>query len=101
MREDYSDVYFCGKETTKYSATASEGAGSSVSEDRGWFINNVAWIAPTFTILATAIGLLLKYDEIKKLLQRAPCFRKGRDEETCSGVEQDAFGDRLLYVKTV
>ena len=51
------------KETPKYVATETVVSDSTASEDRGWFIENVAsrnaWISPTFTIL--------RYDDLKKV----------------------------------
>ena len=66
---DYSDEYFCGMKTTKteiitaYTPPAAETASADGSS---WFVENIVWIAPTFTVFATALGLLLKYDDLKK-----------------------------------
>ena len=31
-----------------------------------WFTENVSWLVPLVTVVATLIGLLIKYDDIKK-----------------------------------
>ena len=95
VTDAFGEMYFCGKETTKYVATESDSGGNASAEDNGWFVNNVAWIASTFTILVTAIGLLLKYDELKKLMQKLPCFASHEEADNSTDVLSNVQTDTI------
>jgi hypothetical protein len=87
--DNYDGDDFCGKAITKKEPkpTAKE-----------WFTENVAWLAPAFTILAATVGLILKYDDVKNFcLSHCPCCNKHEQEcasevANCEGAE-DVVGD--------
>ncbi len=59
---------------------------------KNWFIDNVAWMAPTFSIAVSAIGLLLKYNDVKNFcLSHCHCCHK-----KCETSEQQQLDTNLL-----
>ncbi len=77
--DNYEGNDFCGYETTK----------ENRQTIKDWFTNNVAWIAPAFTIIggiATTIGLIIKYDKAKNFCLShcscCPCCHEDLESST-------------------
>ena len=81
MPDNYNGDKFCGYDITKKNPKTKE-----PSKIKKWFNENVAWLAPAFTIIsgiATTIGVVIKYDKIKNFCSShcscCSCCNKGEE----------------------
>jgi hypothetical protein len=70
----------CGMDWSKISPAQSQ--NSTTDSFKEWFNNNVAWVAPIFTIVSGAIGLLLKYNDVKNFCLSHCCHKESETTET-------------------
>lgn len=98
VSEDYKDNHFCGVNVSRLTAPTQtlicsrspsptlippQGPSSTTAASfKEWFTNNVAWLAPIFTIASGAIGLLLKYNDVKNFCLSHCCHKESETTET-------------------
>ena len=73
-----------------------------VEESKGWFIDNIGWIASTFSVVATLIGIFIKFNTIKKMCSEEKEASSNTDKEASSNnSKEDAdegFVDAIIRV---
>lgn len=83
--QSYQDFKFCGMPTTKEVPTKEP-------EPSDWFADNIAWLAPTGSILLTMAGLLFKYKEIIQFYENH-CKKKDDNNNSSASVQYNSFQD--------
>lgn len=105
---NYKDDNFCGLSVSRSPApsqtpmrsrsleptltpTQTQDSTTTVGFEK-WFIDNAAWMVPAFSIAVSAIGLLLKYDDVKNFCS-SHCHCCHKESET---TETGTLDEKLL-----